>query len=375
MMNSTTKRIAAGSGLAAIAGAGVWLALSANHRQAEPPKNMVYTSSGYGGFVPKTPPAPTQSASRAAAKPLPVDPLDPIRDAFNAGRYAIVETAAARIVAHAKGSSDLSAHEQSVQASSLMAYAAARRHDLALARDRFKNAQLEASKLPDKGVQTAEPGMAAPTLEEDAAYEHAVCTGALGHAAAAEAEYVSFMRRYPESPLVQASIKRIARLHGGDVPASDQTVWREAGQIAASRQKARQREAAMCGPECLAELLRRRGDAADVHGLATEMGVTDQGSTLEALAAAADKRGYQAAGLSLTLAGLRKQKLPLIALISPGHYVIIDAVSAAQISVWDPDLRGVGHGGAHNYPVSEWTRVWKGVALSLDFRSVMTARS
>ncbi|BDI28740.1 hypothetical protein CCAX7_007910 [Capsulimonas corticalis] len=364
-MNSRFTRLALGSAIPLMIGAGVWYGVSSHSRHSLTPTNMVYTSHGYGGFVPKP---------VAASKPMPkapqssmvkLDPVQPLLEDYNAGRFASVETGAAQIVTHARNSPDVAAHEQSAQAYSLLAYAAARQHNLALARSRFETARLEAAKLPDKGVQPTEPGMPAPTLEEDAAYEHAVCTGALGHAAAAESEYMAFMRRYPESPLVQVSIKRIARLHGGDVPGAAEAVWRQAGQIAMARQKARQREASLCGPECLAELLRRRGGEADVHALATAMGVTDQGASMEALAEAAQKRGYNPSGLSLTVNGLLQQKFPLIALIAPGHYVIVDSATPALITVWDPDLHGIGHGGAHIYPISEWTHVWRGTALAL----------
>src|SRR5207248_8661380 len=109
------------------------------------------------------------------------------------------------------------------------------------------------------------PNAQGPTLEEDAAYQHAVLTAAIEGPAKGEAEYCAFMRSYPESPLVHAAVKRIGRLHGGDIPPPAEAVWKQAMRVAQARQKERDRLAALCGPECLAELLRRRsgGETAD----------------------------------------------------------------------------------------------------------------
>ena len=257
-------------------------------------------------------------------------------------------------------------HEQAAQARSLLAYSAARRHDLILARTRFAAARQEAARLPDKGKQAAVPGEVSPTLEEDATFQHAVCTNALGDPKAAEAEYLAFMQHYPESPLVQASIKRIARMHGGDVPAADEAVWRQAGQVAQARQKARDREASLCGPKCLAELLRRRGESADIHVLADEMHTTEQGTALLDLAATAKRQGFAARGLALTPKGLAEQMLPVIALVTPGHYVLVDAVSAQIITVWDPDAHEQGYGRTVSIPAAQWKREWQGVTLALS---------
>jgi hypothetical protein len=102
------------------------------------------------------------------------------------------------------------------------------------------------------------------SLEAEAASQHAVLTAALppgppnfGGKEAAEREYCAFMRAYPESPLVHAAVKRIAPFHGGDVPPAAEAVWKQAVRIAADKRKARNWQNALCGPECLAELLRR----------------------------------------------------------------------------------------------------------------------
>lgn len=373
--SSTSRRAAAGIAGLAVLGGGTWLAAHHQARHRAAPR-LVYAANGYGGFL------PAPAAPKAAGKPfegvasvaerakIQAPPVQVASEAYAAGRYGEAETAAALVVCQAVQQPTLSHRQAAAQAGSLLAYAAARRHDLTLARTRFVAARQEAAALPDKGKQPARVGEDPVTLEEDAAFQHAVCTGALGDKPAAEAEYVAFMRRYPDSPLVAASVKRIARLHGGDVPPADEAVWHEAMHMAREHQAARQREASLCGPECLAELLRRWGEAADVHGLAQEMKTSEKGTALAALAGAAQKRGFRPQGMALTQKGLTEtlaeRRSPVIALVAPGHYVLVEAVSPAGILLWDPDALGVGRGERRTVPAAQWQSQWQGITLALS---------
>ena len=62
-------------------------------------------------------------------------------------------------------------------------------------------------------------------------------------------------------------------------------------------EESRRREQALCGPECLAELLHRQGKAADVHALANEMKTGADGTTLQSLADAAQTARFRAEGI------------------------------------------------------------------------------
>jgi len=135
--------------------------------------------------------------------------------------------------------------------------------------------------------------------------------------------------------------------------------------VAGARQRARERERSLCGPECLAELLRRRGEGADVHALAREMGTDERGTSLLALWEAAKRRGLAAQGLALTQRGLQQQKLPLVALLSPAHFVLVEQVGPGGVRVWDPDAGGAGRAGRRQYAPAEWSRAWGGIALAL----------
>jgi TolA-binding protein len=138
---------------------------------------------------------------------------------YDSGRFREAEAAAQPLIAQAAASADPAVRAQGARARRVQAFAAARRRDFPLARQRFALLWQEAARLPDRGKQAASPGENPPTLEAEAAYQHAVLTAALGDTQAAEAEFKRFIRQYPESPLVHAAVQRIGKLHGGNVMA------------------------------------------------------------------------------------------------------------------------------------------------------------
>ena len=163
-------------------------------------------------------------------------------------------------------------------------------------------------------------------------------------------------------------MKRIARLHGGDVPKEAEAAWRAAMKTQRAHEQEREREASLCAPECLAELLRRRGGGgvAGVAQLAREMKTSHEGTSLFALADVAQRHGFRARGLRLSHQGLVQQKLPAIALIVPGHFVVVERAHPLRVWVWDPDANGAGKPGTRHFSRREWANVWGGVALTLE---------
>jgi ABC-type bacteriocin/lantibiotic exporter with double-glycine peptidase domain len=188
----------------------------------------------------------------------------------------------------------------------------------------------------------------------------------LGDTAAAETEYRKFLYGFPDSPLVHAATERIARMHGGNLPAVDMTAWKHAQTTALSDQRAEARNEAMCGPDCVAELLRRHGISVGTGALARKMGTSERGTSLAALAVALERRGLKTQGLKLDEVGLARQKLPIIALLAPGHYVIVDRVGDQSVSLWDPDGKGLNIGGPKTFSLRDWRRSWQGIALRMD---------
>lgn len=381
----------------------VWFTYQATHVPARP----VYSAQGYGGYA--EPPAPL--APPAPGKPLPpgLSPLKPALEAYHAGRFKQAEAAAQQFVTESRKSGAAVPGREVARARWVLAFSAARRKDLATARERFAALKQAAAgerwtfeeprqPRPAKQAESAAPalvpaeqpvsptGEALPTLEEEAAYQHAVLTAALARpvkpgvqnvSAEAEAEFVQFMRQYPESPLVHASVRRIARMHGGNVPKAAEAVWKQAMATAQEQQHARDRERSLCGPEVLAEILTRAAQPpTDLQSLAVELRTDHHGTTLAALAKAVEKRGWRTKGLKLTWDGLWKltngpesrKDAPeyLVALIRPGHYVLVDDVRAGDVEVWDPSAEGLDQPGSRRYSRSEWAKVWEGVTLRLD---------
>jgi ABC-type bacteriocin/lantibiotic exporter with double-glycine peptidase domain len=114
------------------------------------------------------------------------------------------------------------------------------------------------------------------------------------------------------------------------------------------------------------EVLRRRGIPAKLPVLATEMGTTERGTSLAAVATGLIKHGVAAQGVSLTMTGLAEQKFPVVAVVAPGHFVIVNSVSSKAISLWSPDSDGTGHGQTVAVTPIQWQQVWRGTALALN---------
>ncbi len=336
----------------------------------------------------------------------------------------------------------------------VLAFSAARKKDLAEAQEQFAALKKEAAgqlwaldsdPARDAGTPNPNPnlhpnpiedrpvsptGELLPTLEEEAAYQHAVLTAARGKQEAAEAEFVEFMRKYPESPLVHAAVRRIGRFHGGDIPKAAEAVWKQAMATAEKRRHARDRARSLCAPAVLAEILRRTGrsgqsaagsEQSAVQQLSLEMKTDHRGTALSALTQAAEKRGFKVSAYRLTWRALL-QKIPLarspqpkearaqgageparttqpsitqyairntparapqpgeaqgapsasrryrfvIAFLDPGHVVIVEQAAAGVVRVWDPDGAGPQQPAPRSYTQSEWLDRWKGVTLILE---------
>jgi hypothetical protein len=197
------------------------------------------------------------------------------------------------------------------------------------------------------------------------------------------------------------------------------------------RRKERERRlaSAMCGPEVVAELLRRlkvesgrmNREPPPAAELAKELKTSEDGTSLEAIAGALKRRGLSAKGLQLSWKALlrlmntgsvaekvgRSLPLPegsrfggsrplpgaavggqvgspygplpvgagpralgqgpvLVALVSPGHYVIVEHANLAGVTAWDPDVDGTGRGARREYGPEQWRKLWSGVVLVVE---------
>jgi predicted double-glycine peptidase len=386
---TTGRQILAVAAALVIVGGGVfwWSRPGAN---AAARLGTVYSPAGFGGYVPaavsigkpyNTPPKqsprslfPESESTRRDLSEIFNAGIQQAAEAYQAGRYAEAETDAKQVSASAHDSKGgLDAGKAEARADMIVAYSEARQHNLQSAREWFWKVQDEASKLPDHGARTQRLGEHQPTIEEEAAFQHAVCTGALGEQNEAEAEYKHIMKKYPDSPLVHASVKRIARFHGGNVPPESESIWKEAVKEAKRCEDARQAKVSRCGPECLAEVVHRvqgfgfgaQGRAEFVDALAKEMGTDRDGTSVEAFVMAAKKRGIPARGLMLTQNGLERQNLPIAAILARGHYVLVNVVNPTAVTIWDPYLNGPGKPGKREVKLEDWNKEWGGVTVAL----------
>jgi predicted double-glycine peptidase len=345
-------------GAAALAAVGWGVSGFAARSPAPKRAPLVYSPAEFGGYVP---------ADRAV-RPSDDDPLAAARSAYYAGRWADAEQLAGAVTAKFTGSADPAVARRAALGAQLAAWSAARRGDLLTARERFGELRNMAAALPGHGAQQAKLGETPlPTIEEEGAFQHAVCTAGLDGAQgkrAAEAEYQQFLTRYPQSVLIHATVKRIALLHGGDLPRADEALWSADMRLQHNTERAKQREESLCGPQCLAELLRRGGKPAEAHALADEMQTSEQGSTMAAMAHTAARHGLALSGLAVTERGLDRQPLPAIALVSPGHYVLLERIAPDAVSAWDPGLHGPAGGGERAYSRTDWNRLFMGTVLA-----------
>ncbi|MCW3055743.1 MAG: apxIB [Chthonomonadales bacterium] len=326
---------------------GVW-----GWTRAHSSETHLYTPAGFGGYV------------GADRKPQVETPLQKATVAYSNGKFADAEQIANDVIQQANGlPNNVEIGHQGLLARRILAYSSARQKRYGEAKTRFEALRQAAYESPNHGALRVAVGEVAPTLEEEGAFQEAVCTGAQGDTKAAEHEYDDFMRRYPQSILVHAAVKRIGRFHGGDIPKASEAIWKEAMAVQKAADEDVKRSEALCGPECLSELLRRQGRKSDVGALAAEMHTTGEGTNLIALQKTAKRHGLKLEGMALSEKGLSKQKLPLVALIQPGHYVLVEKVAPAQVSVWDPDAKGIGIGGRRTFSTADWAKAWGGVAL------------
>ncbi len=388
-------------GVVALAGVGVsgWLI-----GRRTPPTPIVvespasYTRDGFGGIVSvpvrKNPVAPVPSAITGKSVPVstPVsvasDPVAPARVALAQRRYPAALAEARKTIASTPPNTP-TRRKARLTARKIEAFVLARQGDLKGAQQVFATLASEGARFSEGNIRPAvAPGeWERPTLREDALYQHAILTAAQGDKPAAEREFNAFLQKFPESPLMIAAVKRVSRFHDQNIPKETEALWKAAMDTRAKRDKEARRVAALCGPKCLAELLRRRspqppinaprppvlgGNSEDgvVERIARSMKTDEDGTSLLALRDEARRQGFsQAEGVRLTAIGLKAQKLPLIALIMPGHFVLVDRVDEKKVTLWDPAL-----GKSRAVSWEKWAeQSMGGVALTLGGAAVKTA--
>lgn len=212
-----------------------------------------------------------------------------------------------------------------------LAYATANKHDYSSAR---KVLLVQAAKKDGTGAMSPEFG----TISDQAAYQAAVCLVAEHKDKEAEAEFVTFLKERPLSPLAKACRDRLIRLNGGQ-PKQD---WDDLMQTATSMQEAKARfEMSVCGPKALAylfehNLLKSAPNAAtDYSSLAKICGTTDSGTTIEGLRKGLKKIGVESDAYKLNRKDFSNVTLPAI-ILQDSHYMVVLKISAESMLIYDP---------------------------------------
>ncbi len=149
----------------------------------------------------------------------------------------------------------------------------------------------------------------------------------------------------------------------GDIPADDEALWTQAVGNRKPSSRGRTRRGVV-GPESLRKCS-GQGKSLEVHALAREMQTGADGTSLRQLAAW--RSAWPGGGGRGTDAGrVGEAGIALIALLKPGHYVLVERVSGQGVRVWNPDAEGTGRAGTKTYTLAEWQGVWSGIALSVE---------
>ncbi len=343
------------TGIVLVAGVGAVCGIVSLARQPHPvsPQAMglVYQPEGFGGW-----------AGKSTEPPKPSDVLTPLREAYRKGQWKQVVTLAAPFLTDSYRNGGESALRTAVLARRMEAYALSFGGHYRDARERFTYLEQEAERLPAGGTLIAMWGRPEPSLADEGAFQRIVCLVAMGDKTEAEAEYKQFLKARPQSLLIHAAVKRVRRFHAGDAPKEVETLWKQAMAEQERRDKEIARSQSLCAPRCVAELLRRKGKALPVETLAKEMQTDENGTDVAQLVAALKKRGFAAQGVKMTAQGLAQQTRPIIALIAPGHFVIVERTQNDAVRYWDPSA---DKGATKTVPQTEWKQAWGGIAVTL----------
>jgi hypothetical protein len=190
--------------------------------------------------------------------------------------------------------------------------------------------QIAAREYKGSGAMSSDFG----GVPDQAAYQAAVCLVPQGKTKEAEAEFVKFLRDWPESPLTSAAYKRLLLLNGG----KPKPEWEALLQRDISAEDAKVKfETSVCGPKALAyvlPLVKPGVQHPDYKALAKICGTKESGTSILSMRSALGSLGVRSYAYRLNRADLSKTKLPAI-LLDRDHYVVLLEVGDRQAKVYD----------------------------------------
>lgn len=204
-----------------------------------------------------------------------------------------------------------------------LGYVEAKSGDFERAAAQFAEAEAE-----HKGTQIANPDFGG--LQDQAAYQAAVCNAKDAPTEKAHALFLQFAKSYPNSPLIHAAFKRV-RQTGASAKVED-----EFQQLLAAQEAWAQREIALCGPRALAHAVALLGgDPPEIGVLEQWCGTDEGGTSMQGLREGAKRCGFAAVGMRVNRKDF-SALTPGTMWLESGHYVVVETIEARRVKVFDP---------------------------------------
>ncbi|MBL8065832.1 MAG: hypothetical protein JNM34_08230 [Chthonomonadaceae bacterium] len=247
----------------------------------------------------------------------------------NRGRTAEAEKRLKELISYNSSNPSPQVQDSVARARMSLGHLAARRKDFASAEKTFRIADVQY-----KGTGEKDPDFG--RLDDQAAYQAAVCLQAQGKKQEAVEAYVRFMTDRPLSPLNKAVRQRLVLLN----PEQTETYDRMFDEGAIKRQKQAKIDVALCGPKVMCELLKRSGKRApSLKEAQTECKTDENGTSFADLQAALLKHGITTEGKLLNRRDFAALNQPAIWAQSD-HFTLILSVSTTSVKVFDPMTGG-----------------------------------
>jgi len=211
-----------------------------------------------------------------------------------------------------------------MQAQMSLAFSISRRGDYKEAAAVFRDLKSKADKTKISATNN---------LSLEAEYESAVCEEAGGQKMNAYADFKKIITNHPMSDYVYGAGKRMREISGGDLQPGDEELIEACIQ---KQEEAGRLAAVDCGPQVLAEILRRRGRTApSIQELTAICGTDAKGTSVAGMRKALKGFGMTSYAATLNRESFSKLSTPTIWLIA-GHYVLITALSNTNATIFDP---------------------------------------
>lgn len=265
--------------------------------------------------------ASAMSREAVAAKGEREEALRP----FSKRNWAEAEARGLEVVREFGSSLDPHVQDQVGATRLQMGYAAGRQGAWERAREHFQTAEANY-----KGTDFKTPDFGG--VEDQAAYQAAVCLVADGKKEEAIKEFETFLTKHRESPLVTAAHRRLVKLDEKNRGRYDEMLQKILDERAA---KARF-ERATCGPKAVAYLLQKLGKGTVAYEvIAKDCSTTDDGTSLAGMQAGLKKYGIASFGYEVNRRDFASLPLPALWL-SGEHYLVVENIDESAATIYDP---------------------------------------